>query len=335
MSVEHRLFQALMDDPDNIELRMVIADWYQEQGDPRGEFIQVQIALDRLPRDHSWRPEMKVRERDLLTEHRKEWDAPLYRQINATPFKGQVRSRRGLIRGWEYRRGFVEHLGGDAASVMDSIDTFLGLGPLCSLRLWNVAPVAARLARWEGLSRFTNLDLRHNDLGDVGIQGILMSPHLMNLQVLRLVDTGLTDLSLDRLTAEDQLPALRRLVLSQNHFTREGWERLLFRFGEKLEHENGHQPLTSYLNQSVEMEPEFESYDDEVLYDSGRIHTEGKRQVDGEWVEDYDEYEGFEEFDEDGLKYLGGYQDAERADDWIGPNHEPDFENDGREEEFE
>lgn len=335
MSVEHRLFQAIMDDPDNMDLRMVIADWYQEQGDPRGEFIQVQIALDRLPRDHIWRAEMQVRERDLLAEHRKEWDAPLHRRLNQTRFKGQVHSRWGLIRGWEYRRGFVEHLSGDAASVIDSIDTFLELGPLCSLRLWNVKPVLSRLARWEGLARFAKLDLRHNELGDVGIQKFLTSPYLINLHELCLVDAGLTDLSLESLTAAGRLPALQRLVLSQNQFSREGWERLLFRFEETLEHENGNQPLTSYLKRYDDREPEFESYDDGILYDSGHMHTEGKREVDGEWVEGYDEYEGFEEFDEDGLRYLGGYHDAERSDDWIGPNREPDYEKDDGEDEYD
>ena len=73
-------------------------------------------------------------------------------------------------------------------------------------------------------------------------------------------------------------------------------------------------------------EPEFVSYDDEILYDAGHIDTEGKRQVDGEWVEGYDEYDGFQEFDEDALKHLGGYLDADQSDRWIGPNLEPDFD---------
>ncbi len=333
MSLESQLFHAMLDDPEDMDLRLVFADWYQEHADPRAEFIQLQIALFRLPRQHAWRAEMEDRQRDLLKEHRKEWDAPLYQLLNQTPLKGQVRSRRGLVRGWQYRRGFVEHLSVDAGVIISSFHMFRQLGPLRSLRLWNVPKVLRQFSRWEGLTRFAKLDLRHNPLGDAGLARFFHSPFLENLEELSLVDTELTDLSLDVLTSENRLPALKRLVLSQNPFSRDGWERLLFRFGDKLEHENGNLPLTSYLKKSESQDPAFLSYDDEILYDGGHIDTEGKRQVDGEWVEGYDEYEGFEEFDEDGLKHLGGYQDYERSDSWIGPNHEPDYRPEEWEEE--
>ncbi len=333
MSLESQLFQAMLDAPEDLDLRLVFADWYREHGDPRAEFIQVQIALDRLPRQHSWRAEMENRQRELLKEYRKVWDAPLHQLLNQSSLKGLVRSRRGLVRGWKYRRGFVEHLSVDAGTLMSSFDTFRQLGPLGSLRLWNVPNVLGPLSRWRALSRFAKLDLRHNRLGDAGLAGLLKSRYLENAQELGLVDAGLTDLSLDMLLAEGRLPGLKRIVLSQNPFSRDGWERLLFRFGDKLEHENGNLPLTSYLKKSERPEPEFLSYDDEILYDDGHIDTQGKRQVDGEWVEGYDEYEGFEEFDEDGLKHLGGYPDYEKSDYWIGPNNEPDYRPEEWEEE--
>lgn len=99
-----------------------------------------------------------------------------------------------------------------------------------------------------------------------------------------------------------------------------------------VEHENGTEPLRRYLNEAPGRR-EFIAYDDEILYESGRIDTEGKRQVDGEWVEGYDEYDGFAEFDEDGLRHLGGYTDEDRSDGWIGPNREPEVRRDAWEED--
>src|SRR5688572_13531490 len=106
MNVERQFLEAMMQEPEDLDLRLGLADWYQEHDDPRGEFIQVQIALDRLPAGHRWRMEIEEREQELLTEHRKAWDAPLYRHLNRTRLKGQIHSRRGLVRGWRYRRGF-------------------------------------------------------------------------------------------------------------------------------------------------------------------------------------------------------------------------------------
>ena len=37
--------------PDDDVPRLIYADWLDEQGDPRGEFIRVQVALANLPDD--------------------------------------------------------------------------------------------------------------------------------------------------------------------------------------------------------------------------------------------------------------------------------------------
>jgi hypothetical protein len=256
--------------------------------------------------------------------------------LNNTRLKGHVHARRGLVRGWRYQRGFVEHLSVDAGTLMDSFDAFLPLGPLRSLRLWNVRGVISRLCRFEGLSRFVKLDFRHNDLGDAGLQRLLDCPHLGRVEELSLVDAGLTDQGVDLLAAHPNLPGLRRIVVSQNRLSVQGWEELLRQCGSaEVRHENGNRPLMKMPRSREVIEPEFESYHDEILYEAGHIDTEGKRQVDGEWVEGYDPYDGFEEFDEDGLKHLGGYLDADKSDRWIGPNREPDYDRDPWDEEEE
>src|SRR5262249_1602998 len=78
--------------PDDDTPRLVYADYLDERGDLRGEFIRTQIALARLPDDDPRRPELEARERGLLGEHGEEWARPL----------------RPWVTGWTFCRGFIE-----------------------------------------------------------------------------------------------------------------------------------------------------------------------------------------------------------------------------------
>ena len=52
---------------------MAYADLLVEEGDPRGEFIQVQLALEDPSRGPAERAELKRREEELLARHQAEW----------------------------------------------------------------------------------------------------------------------------------------------------------------------------------------------------------------------------------------------------------------------
>ncbi len=68
------LEEALVANPDDVAAHMAYADWLTEQGDPRGEFIQVQMRLEQaaeLPtaeRERLWH-----REEELLRDHGRVW----------------------------------------------------------------------------------------------------------------------------------------------------------------------------------------------------------------------------------------------------------------------
>ena len=63
------LLQAVYEAPDDDSKRLVYADWLSEQGDPRGEFIVLQ-----LKRRQGTAPKgSATRERELLTEHWRNW----------------------------------------------------------------------------------------------------------------------------------------------------------------------------------------------------------------------------------------------------------------------
>lgn len=64
---------ALRDNPDNLAGWCAFADWLAEQGDPRGEFMQTQIALEDESRPKAERAELKKKEVALLKKHRKRW----------------------------------------------------------------------------------------------------------------------------------------------------------------------------------------------------------------------------------------------------------------------
>jgi uncharacterized protein (TIGR02996 family) len=78
------------------------ADWLAEQGDPRGEFMQVQLALEDLARTAGERDNLKKREAELLAEHERDWLgelAPLI--LDAEPlYRDRRRMTHRFERGW-------------------------------------------------------------------------------------------------------------------------------------------------------------------------------------------------------------------------------------------
>src|SRR5262249_8298558 len=69
--------QAIVDDPEDRASYAAYGDWLDEQGDPRGEFIQVQLALEDSSCQASHRRELLEREKELLAAHQDEWLGPL------------------------------------------------------------------------------------------------------------------------------------------------------------------------------------------------------------------------------------------------------------------
>jgi uncharacterized protein (TIGR02996 family) len=70
--------RAIAEQPDDDAPRLVYADWLQEQGDPRGEFIALQF---RRLREGSLPEKDEAREAALLSKHRRDWLGPLYRVL--------------------------------------------------------------------------------------------------------------------------------------------------------------------------------------------------------------------------------------------------------------
>ena len=85
--------KAILEDVEDDAPRLVYADWLEERGDPRGEFIRVQCQLDKLPANDTARSSLLEQEQLLVREHGADWLADL------PPFGEQLK--------WEgFHRGF-------------------------------------------------------------------------------------------------------------------------------------------------------------------------------------------------------------------------------------
>ncbi len=58
MQMEDAFLQDIAADPDDDAPRMIFADWLEERGDPRGEFIRVQCQLARMAGNDPRRAEL-------------------------------------------------------------------------------------------------------------------------------------------------------------------------------------------------------------------------------------------------------------------------------------
>src|SRR5262249_50740785 len=67
------LENSLADNPDDLATHMAYADLLIEEGDPRGEFIQVQLALEDPRRPEPERKALRLREAELIGQHQAEW----------------------------------------------------------------------------------------------------------------------------------------------------------------------------------------------------------------------------------------------------------------------
>jgi uncharacterized protein (TIGR02996 family) len=64
---------ALLETPDDLATSMAYADYLEEQDDPRGEFVRVQLALESPGRTAAERKALEQREKKLLEDHHADW----------------------------------------------------------------------------------------------------------------------------------------------------------------------------------------------------------------------------------------------------------------------
>jgi uncharacterized protein (TIGR02996 family) len=173
-SMEDAFLQTILDSPDDDAPRLVFADWLEEQGNPRGEFIRLQCQRAKLTKyDPEW-PGLLARESALLKQFEKDWSKPVLRYVEEA----------------QYRRGFIEHVRASASKLLKSGGRLFQAAPIRSIRLTH-ADRLADLAQCGWLSRVRDLDLSDAFLGSTSLHVLLESPHCRSLHALCLSRCGL------------------------------------------------------------------------------------------------------------------------------------------------
>jgi uncharacterized protein (TIGR02996 family) len=218
---------AIRDRPDDDLLRLVYADYLDERGDPRGEFIRVQTERSTLPADDPRRFDLLAREHNLLRAHEEEWLGPLA----------------AIVSNHEFRRGFISSVLVMTEAFVAHADTLFAWAPIHEVKLRGAAGWVKDLAampelQWltaidlcfdhlepadagllvhsRYLSRLTDLNLNGNLIGDEGGLALAAAPALARLTGLHLDSCNLSARSVRALAESRQLAGLRQLELSDN-----------------------------------------------------------------------------------------------------------------------
>lgn len=204
------LLQDSKQHPEDDTPRLVLADWLEEQGDPRGEFVRLQIHRAALASDDLRQAELRRREAQLYQQYAFRWLGPL------SDLAERPRFRRGFL--WiEMSAGRLLDRNLTALTKSEAWAWVEGLklNGLASLR--RVLPVVLPLA-----AQVSALDLSRNRLGPEGARALAHSPHLAELTRLDLHWNELDDESAEALADSSHLGRLTVLNLFLNHLTGRG-----------------------------------------------------------------------------------------------------------------
>ncbi len=201
MHREQAFLEMIRRQPGSRIHRLPYADWLTDQGDPRGEFIYLQVQAQRLPRDSPRRLDLEARASDLLLVHESAWLGPLL----------------GAIANWEWRGGLLNWVTVTTEVFLANAEHWLPASPVLGVHLRKARPHIRSLARCKQLAHLSGLYLGGNDLTDDDLEVLLRSPHLRRIRSLYLHSNVLRQRGVEVLASTPNLPRLRELSLGNNH----------------------------------------------------------------------------------------------------------------------
>jgi uncharacterized protein (TIGR02996 family) len=199
--------RAIVEDPDDDAVRLIYADWLEENGQPeRAEFIRIQCTLaGRVSARQSL--ELQRRQHRLLAEYGTDWVGPL----------------QPLLHDWAFERGFPCRIRLEAETFFTSVDEVFQWAPIQHVQLyWGMAPPhirardIPRLVACPYLHRLLSLDLEGSYLSSGVAQALAACDSLTRLTTLNLSGNHIGDGGVRALAASELLTRLTHLDLSNN-----------------------------------------------------------------------------------------------------------------------
>jgi uncharacterized protein (TIGR02996 family) len=168
--VTNPFLNEILKNPDEDMPRLIYADWLEEQGDARGEFIRVQCELAEI---NALVPEyfdLQERSATLLTEHGDAWARELQQDVRKADF----------------HRGFIDTITMTAKNFVKAGEQLLATVPVHWLRFNYVKNYGEKLAACAALEQVRYLDISQLKIPLHDLLALLSSPFLTNLKGLRL-----------------------------------------------------------------------------------------------------------------------------------------------------
>lgn len=197
---EAELLARILAAPEEDAPRRAYAELLVKRGDPRGEFILIQLRIAEIYRARGPREELASltpRQRRLLHLYGDEWSAEAY------PCRANECT---------FYRGFVEVANLHPGTFAWSGDELCARSPILHLELdCGEVDGLASLCRSPKAERILSISLYGNPVGDEGAALIAKSAFLPRLSWLDLRNTGLTRAGIEALAASKHLQRLRWL----------------------------------------------------------------------------------------------------------------------------
>ena len=190
--------------PDDITPRLIYADFLEDDGNPRGEFIRVQCELSQTSAGDSSRPALFDRERELLQEFGERWLAP----VRALGVENVSHA--------SFRCGLLERVRISADKFLQhNVELFRLLPALTCLDLRQPQAVGRQLADCDMPPQVTALDLSANHLEPSHLQTLNSAGWAAGIQSLSLQMNQLND-DVFAVLGDGNWQALRQLKVGMN-----------------------------------------------------------------------------------------------------------------------
>ncbi len=246
MSFDEGFVEEVRLNPKDDNARLILADYLEESGDPRGEFIRIQIELAGLEPMDKKRRALEVRESELLEDHGEHWLEQL-RNLGAEGVSVRC-----------FERGMVERIKISAENFLANGAELCRIAPAFHcLQLQKMTEHIPALIAYTMPQQITSLDISSQRLGttfegpsppggEIQFTLLCQSPWFGQLSELNLTSNRLSDIALSSFSFCD-LSKLNILQLSGNRLSGESISNLITNQQNKLQ--SSLQSLSLGLNQ--------------------------------------------------------------------------------------